>query len=211
MSSTSAGLFWTTHPEGMMSAAVVVPLHAILAETFGQRICDDVFADAGMGRLPGPEDSVPEARVVRLFDAVYTSWPEVAPDLLDRAGRVTAEMIVMQRVTARARLLLANMPWSMAAWLLARSVRQNSRAFAGSGIFSVQTAGSFVIFDNPLARPESGAAPSCHFHRALFEHMFQRLVHRDFACVETECRSAGGGCCAFRLTVGGATPEAHPR
>ena len=52
MTSTSTGLFWTHHSAGMMSAALVVPLHAILRDSFGTPARDRVFADAGFDDAP---------------------------------------------------------------------------------------------------------------------------------------------------------------
>ncbi len=202
MSTTSTGLFWTHHASGMMSAALVLPLHQILSDTFGSRIRDSVFEEAGFTRAPPTEDSVPESKVVKLHAGVHEHWPDLSPDLMDRAGRAAAEAVVTDRITPRAKVLLENMPWPMAAWLVGRSARQNARAFAGSGTFSVQTTGRFALFNNPLAMQVKSAAPNCHFHAAFFEHMFQRLAHRDFRCREAQCCASGAESCTFVLSLG---------
>ncbi|SLN22939.1 V4R domain protein [Roseivivax jejudonensis] len=207
MTSTSTGLFWTHHSAGMMSAAFVLPLHQILDDVFGTGARDKVFAEAGFSAAPPADDSVPEGKVARLHASVHDAWPVLWPELMDRAGRVAAEAVVTDRVSARARLLLENMPWPVAAWLVGRSARQNARAFAGSGVFSIQTTGRFLVFKNPLAMQIRSDQPSCHFQAAFFEHMFQRLVHRDFECRETQCCAAGADACVFALTL---APDADP-
>ncbi|ETX15942.1 hypothetical protein OCH239_11745 [Roseivivax halodurans JCM 10272] len=206
MTSTSTGLFWTHHSAGMMSAALVVPLHAILRDSFGKPARDRVFADAGFPDAPPSGESVPESKVVRLHNGVQDNWPDISPDLLDRAGRAAAEAVVTDRITPRAKVLLENMPWPMAAWLVGRSARQNARAFAGSGLFSVQTTGRFALINNPFALHVRSAEPNCHFHAAFFEHMFQRLAHRDFKCREVACCAAGAEACTFVLSLDGQVP-----
>jgi divinyl protochlorophyllide a 8-vinyl-reductase len=106
---------------------------------------------------------------------------------------------VEHRLPDRGRQLLARMPRSAAAWLLARRTEQQAWTFAGSGRFSVESAGQFSLFDNPLIRGETADRPICFYHAGLFERQFRAVVHSGIACVETACAAAGDPACVFQL------------
>ncbi|WP_162164338.1 bacteriochlorophyll 4-vinyl reductase [Roseivivax isoporae] len=185
----------------MMSATLVVPLHAVLETAVGSKRRDRIFETSGFRALPRQDTPVPEGKIARLHETIRGDVPSLAPEILDRAGRVAAEVVVSERITPETRLLLQNMPWSLAAWLVGRLARQNAWAFSGSGLFAIQTTSRFALFNNPLTRGAEASAPACHFHTAMFEHMFQRLVHRDFLCSEVTCCGAGHDSCTFCLSI----------
>ncbi|MEL7258851.1 MAG: hypothetical protein AAFN80_13550, partial [Pseudomonadota bacterium] len=49
--------------------------------------------------------------------------------------------------------------------------------FAGSGQFECVSPWTYRIEDNPVVRGEISQAPLCTWHAAVFEHLYQVLVH----------------------------------
>ena len=186
---------------GLMDANMVASLHAVIEQAKGSASRDRVFADAGIEDLPVDDGTLSEARVARQHSLVRENWPGEASEILDMAGRVAAEVFVSQNITPKAILLLQNMPWSVSAWLVGKAARLNSAGFRGSGTFAIQTTSRLAIYHNPLAIGVTADQPICHFHAAMFEHMFQRMSHRDFVCRETACMAAGHDHCSFELTL----------
>ncbi|MCE0506098.1 MULTISPECIES: bacteriochlorophyll 4-vinyl reductase [unclassified Roseivivax] len=184
-----------------MGANMVAPLHAVLERHVSKADRDAVFAEAGLEDLPAEDSLLPEGQVAFLHRRVRENWPEAADEVLDTAGRVAAEVFVTERIPPKARLLLQNMPWSVSAWLVGKSIRLNSETFAGSGLFAIQTTSRFAMFQNPLATGIEAERPICQFYAALFEHTLQRLSHRDFICRETHCQATGHGHCVFEVTL----------
>ena len=186
---------------GLMGASMVVPLHAVLERQVGTQGRDTAFQEADIPELPDEVDFVPESKVAHLHQIVWERWPDEAPDIMDMAGRVAAEVFVAHYIPPKARLLLQNMPWSISAWLVGKSARHNAWIFAGSGMFAIQTTSRLALFQNPLSLHIKSEVPSCHFYTAMFEHMYQRLSHRDFTCREVSCTSSGSDHCSFEITL----------
>ena len=85
---------------------------------------------------------------------------------------------------------------------LASAERRNFLKLAGSGAFTVVTPWLFEIEGNPLIRGEVSDIPICDWHAAVFERLYQELVHRDVQCRETHCAAqAPGQPCRFELTM----------
>lgn len=188
----------STHALGAM---MIAPFWSVLEQHVGAAARDEAFASVGLELMPGDNEMVPEAKVAALHEQIRESWPGADTQIFDEAGRVAAEMFVVSAVSPQARLLLQNMPFSMAAWLVGKSVRLNAAQFTGSGLFAIQTTSRLAIYKNPLVGPRHPGARTCVFYAAFFEHLFQRLAHRDFTCSETSCCAEGSDHCTFQLKM----------
>jgi len=85
--------------------------------------------------------------------------------------------------------------------LLARATRQFAWTFSGSGQFALETTSHFALFDNPVIKGEKADHPICLFQAALFERLFQELVHPGPICTESACCATGSEACRFTLTL----------
>ena len=155
---------------------------------------------------PAPDcGMLPEDEVIHLHRAVWLFLPAHAPTVQRAAGLAVGEYILANRIPAPARWLIRHLPAPLGARLLAGAIARHAWTFAGSGRFRIvdQNPLTFEIGENPLALgPESGA-PSCHWHAAVFERLFARLVWPDVAVVETQCCAHGAHACRFELRAKG--------
>ncbi|MEF3045974.1 bacteriochlorophyll 4-vinyl reductase [Pseudotabrizicola sp. L79] len=120
--------------------------------------------------------------------------------LLAQAGRRTADYILAHRIPQPAQRLLKHLPAPVAAWALSRAIATHAWTFAGSGQFHRDSPWRFAIANNPLVRGENSSTPRCHWHAAVFGHLYATLVHPSCRCVETECAAqTGNGPCRFTL------------
>lgn len=201
MAATFESTHHPTRQAGLMGANMVAPLHAVLERTVGPTARDKVFNECGFSELPDEDSFAPEGQVAMLHRAIRHNWPDQAPEVMDMAGRVAAEVFVAHYIPPKARLLLQNMPWSVSAWLVGKSARLNAWSFAGSGLFAIQTTSRLALFQNPLIKDITSDRPVCHFYTAMFEHMYQRLSHRDFTCEEVCCAANGADHCCFHVKL----------
>ncbi len=178
----------------------------VLAETeirLGRQALAPLYAAAGLSRLPGAAEPVPEATAAALHRALRSAYPAEAPAILSAAGRATADGLIAKQLSPRAQAMLSGGPWSIAAWLLGRWAKQNSWTFAGSAVFTPIAALELDIVGNPLIRNEPASTPLCTFHAALFERLFQRLVDPGLVCRELECQATGAPACRFVVALAG--------
>jgi divinyl protochlorophyllide a 8-vinyl-reductase len=178
-----------------MAPQVVLDLVAAVSLRLGPAEAERLCEEAQIIRLPGPTEPLREDKAARLHQALRRLHPEEAPAILREAGEATAESLVQQQQSQRAQAMLAGAPWPIAAWLLGRWARQHAWTFAGSGAFSILNALEYEIADNPLLR--GTALSPCHWHIALFQRMFQRLVDPELECREIACAGAGAPACRF--------------
>ena len=86
-----------------------------------------------------------EGKVVRLHGAFVQALPDLAPDLLRKAGLGTAEYILANRIPAPAKRVIRILPNPWGARLLARSIAKHGWTFAGSGQFRHDGYGRFAF------------------------------------------------------------------
>lgn len=178
----------------------------VLAEAelrLGRQSLAQLQSAAGLSRLPGPVEPLPEATAAALHRALRSAYPNEAPAILAAAGRATADGLIAKQLSPRAQAMLSGGPWTIAAWLLGRWAKQNSWTFAGSAVFTPTAALELDIVGNPLIRNEPASTPLCAFHAALFERLFQRLVDPGLVCRELECQATGAPACRFVVALGG--------
>jgi divinyl protochlorophyllide a 8-vinyl-reductase len=199
MVKTPAGYLRRPAGTGFMAPGVVRDLAAAIADQLGPAARDATLADAQLHRLPETDEPVREDKALRLHMALKQRHPADAPALLAQAGAATAEGLLATQQSARAQAMLAGSPWPIAAWLLGRWAGQHAWTFAGSARFTVVNALEFTLTDNPLHRGDRATVPASHWHRALFERLFQRLVDTDLECREVECAATGAPVCRFLI------------
>ena len=159
-----------------------------------------VLRDCGLFTVPEGDAMIPEEDAARLHRFVRRQAPSVAPLLSAQAGVRTADYILKHRIPRAAQRLLRALPAPLAAVLLAKAIAQNAWTFVGSGTFQKVDVWTFCIVDNPLVRGEVSEVPICHWHCAVFEHLYRSLVAPDCRCREvTCCAQHRGDACWFEI------------
>lgn len=185
---------------GLIGPNAVLQLAAVLERREGAERTAHLLADAGLASLPDGEHMMPEGDAARLHRRVRAEFPARAPDIARAAGFATGDYILAHRIPKPAQTVLGLLPAPLAARALARAIARHAWTFAGSGQFRVVDPWTFEIADNPLVRGERSAAPLCHWHAAVFERLYGRLVHPACRCVETRCSAQPGApSCRFEI------------
>ncbi|WP_338548021.1 bacteriochlorophyll 4-vinyl reductase [Roseovarius phycicola] len=157
---------------------------------------------AGMDEAPDGTEMIPEAHAARLHQLLRKEEPQSAPLLAAEAGRATAAYILAHRIPQKAQTLLRLLPARLAAILLSKAITKHAWTFAGSGQFECVSPWTYRIKDNPVVRGEVSQAPLCTWHAAVFEHLYQVLVHPRCRCVETHCcAQLGSEACVFAIDI----------
>ncbi|MEY8842078.1 bacteriochlorophyll 4-vinyl reductase [Cribrihabitans sp. XS_ASV171] len=178
----------------------ILQTETALVELGGAGLADRVFDACGLDafRREPPTEMVPEPSAARLLRTVAGHLPEgQADDVLRRAGHLTGEYIIANRIPAAARTILRLAPTQLSARLLLRAIRHHAWTFAGSGQVAVSLGTSMTlrIDANPLA------TDGCPWHVAVFETLFRELAgHRVQVAHETCCARRASACVfAFRI------------
>ncbi len=187
--------------EARIGPNAILQLVPVLDDGLGVDARVALCKTAGIVELPDGNSMVDEEPIARLHQALRREAPELAPELARRAGIATGDYVLANRIPGFARTLLKLLPARLSAPLLARAIEKHAWTFTGSGTFRIAAMKPMVfeITDNPVVRGEHASEPVCHWHAAVFERLFRRLVHDDYRAVETECAAAGGDCCRFEL------------
>ena len=154
---------------------------------------------AGIDGLPSDHGLMPEGPAARLHQVVRRLLPDEAPAIAAEAGRRTADYILAHRIPRAAQALLRTLPSALSAPLLKAAITKHAWTFAGSGTFSTAPGLVFQIARNPLIVGESAATPLCHWHAAVFERLYRRLVDDRLRARETGCCACGDHACRFEL------------
>jgi divinyl protochlorophyllide a 8-vinyl-reductase len=187
---------------GFMSAALVLPLHDVVAETVGAEARDRLFREVGLCHLPTPEDAVRQRVVLALFQAIRHDFPDQQREIFDTAGHRAADHVLTYRIPASAQKLMRRLPLPIAIWMTLRGAQRKSWAYAGSAeVRVVTTTMELELVGNPTVCPGSASDPVCHFHRAVILRMLQTMVHPGINVRETSCEAAGDKSCRFRLSM----------
>ncbi len=172
---------------------------AVLDAALGEGLRGALMHRAGVP-VPPPEcGMLPEDQVTPLHRAVWLFLPDRAAGIQRQAGLAVGEYILAHRIPGLAQRLIRVLPAPLGARFLAAAIAKHAWTFAGSGRFSVASHRplTFSIVHNPLA--VGPARPSCHWHAAVFERLFQRLVWPRAQVVEVACCAAGQGACVFEI------------
>ena len=142
---------------------------------------------------------ISEGQAARLRAEVRRLEPYLAPFITRQAGAATARYILEHRIPRPIQMYLKVLPAGVSAKLLSQAIQKHAWTFAGSGQFHVIDRFSFEIMDNPLIAGEHSAHALCHWHRAVFAHLYSELVGPNMACEEVSCAAQGGRSCFFQM------------
>ncbi len=208
--------------EGRIGPNAVTRLAEALDELYGPPATDAVFGAAGLLRYrqAPPSTMVDEAVVTALHAALRRTL--VRPDaaaVARRAGALTGDYLLANRIPAPVRALLRSLPAPWAARLLVRAMASHAWTFAGSGAFgAVAISGrsrsvviarpedgsgrprlELFVGSCPLCRGSAAPAPVCDYFAATFERLFAALVSRSARVHETSCQATGASACRFEV------------
>ncbi|MDJ0821113.1 MAG: bacteriochlorophyll 4-vinyl reductase [Paracoccaceae bacterium] len=186
--------------EGRIGPNAILQMLPVVEAQLGPDALRDLM-DRAHVHVPSGDHMIPEGPAARLHQQLRALWPERAAGIAAQAGRGTAEYILAHRIPRLAQVVLRALPAPLAARLLSQAIARNAWTFAGSGRFEALSPWDFVIHDNPIVRGERSAAPLCHWHAAVFETLYRRLVHPAAICRETHCAGNGGSTCQFSLLI----------
>jgi divinyl protochlorophyllide a 8-vinyl-reductase len=166
-----------------------------------------LFAHAGLAAYVDapPQAMVDEAEVIALHATLRADLGEArARRVAADAGRRTAAYLLAHRIPRPAQALLKVLPARLAAVVLLRAIGGHAWTFAGSGRFSARAGGPgrpvvLQIEHNPLCRGLRTEAPACDFYSAVFQRLFEVLVHPRAQVVETACEARGDPACRFEV------------
>lgn len=199
---TAAALHADAAAPGRLGPNSVLQLVPVLDAAFGVPQRQRLLALAGLPMLPDDTGLMDEAPAAHLHQLLRSAHPRQAPALLAEAGLLTGDYIIRHRIPPAAVVLLGWLPRALAAPLLTRAIASHAWTFSGSGSFQVHPGRPLVfsLADNPIVRGETADTPLCHWHAAVFERLFRRLVDDRYRCHETACAAVGGNVCRFVLT-----------
>jgi divinyl protochlorophyllide a 8-vinyl-reductase len=197
----------TLHPLSIVKLLEALRLSGL------DRFIQPIFNAAGEPAWPGRPPTMPidERRLARVHQALRAVlMPDLARQVLDCAGRLTADEIIEARVPRRVQGLAAILPSAVSNYLLVylfrRNTRQDRDMIMGSGTFEAW-AGQPSVFErkgNPLCAGVRSEKPICAFHSAVIRELFRVLVSRSVEVVETQCEACGDPCCRHVVAWGSA-------
>jgi divinyl protochlorophyllide a 8-vinyl-reductase len=186
---------------GRIGPNALTQLLPLLERAGGPALRDGLLAEAGIFALPDMTGLIEEGPVARLHQALRARQPDLAPSLAWEAGLRTADYIIANRIPRPAVLLMQMLPAPLAAPLLLGAIEKHAWTFVGSGRFDVMSRRPVrvAIHDNPVVRGEVSDHPLCHWHAAVFERLFSRLVHPRWCATESVCGAMGHHACVFEI------------
>lgn len=187
--------------EARIGPNAITQLVAVLDRAEGRAFRDQVMAAAHVA-VPDPSlGMIPEGDAAAVHLALRMAVPERAEGLLRLAGLATGSYILKHRIPRPAQWVIRLLPAPLAARVLAAAIARHSWTFAGSGAFRI--VGwyplTFEVAGNPLVAGLRADHPLCHWHAAVFERLFARLVWKGCAVNEVACIAAGDPACRFEV------------
>jgi divinyl protochlorophyllide a 8-vinyl-reductase len=169
----------------------------------GPGVTREVFAAAGRTHYLShpPQSMVDEGEVIALHRAARERLgDDTIVSVAWRAGELTGDYILANRIPAPVRAVLPLLPARLSGDLLAKAVARHAWTFAGSGSFSYRRTDEgleLTVRNSPLTRDLSADAPACHYYTATFQRLFRALADPNILVVETSCSAAGADACRF--------------
>jgi divinyl protochlorophyllide a 8-vinyl-reductase len=210
---TAAGASaWRTPPPGDTNAAparsrvgpnAVIQTLAVLEQRYGAAARATVLEAAGLNRLHERDLlELVDADVVNALNAevVRRLPPASARDVLWKAGRLTGDYVLANRIPRTARRLLQALPRPVARRLLMKAIARNAWTFAGRARVETRP-DRIVIHDNPICLGRTSLS-SCVWHVAVLARLLQTLVDPGLVVRETRCLGRGDPACRFDILSG---------
>ncbi len=184
-----------------------------LEVAFGADVSAEAFRAAGLSAFwaKPPTHMVDQRDVQALFQALHRSLGDsTAEQITYSAGLRTADYLLAHRIPKAFQTLLRLLPAKLAAVALLLAIRRHAWTFVGSGRFNFRAPRFFgsarltlAIEDNPLCQGLESDHPVCSFHTAVFQRLFEQLVHRNSSVTEVSCGAQGASACVFEVRWSG--------
>jgi divinyl protochlorophyllide a 8-vinyl-reductase len=194
--------------QGLIGPNAITRVAEVLPPRVGSAATWALFDSVGLVhhlRQP-PQHMVDEEEVRRLHGALreQLGWDRAGAVARD-AGLRTADYLLAHRIPRPVQAVLKKLPARLAARVLLAAISRHAWTFAGSGRFQAHAplrAGAPVVLriqDNPLCRGVRAQAPACDYYAAVFQRLFQVLVHRASRVHEVACEACGDAECRFEI------------
>ncbi len=166
---------------------------------YGADVLKQMLGSAGITQLPSMTGLIDEAPVIRFHALLHETKAENAKMIEREAGIGTARYVLANRIPKPVQVALKVLPPSLSAILLTRAIAKNAWTFTGSGGFEVISKRPLIlqVTKNPLIRGVE--KPSCDWHAAVFETLFQTLVSKKTRIHELCCSATKQNGCQFRV------------
>lgn len=186
--------------EDKVGPNAIIQTRSALDEIVGIEARGAIFNACGFGLFGERDpDSMVEARIVNALNYEIGARldAETAHAVMKRAGELTGDYILANRIPRPAQWLLRLFPRALAQRLLMKAIASNAWTFAGKA--HVEAGADFIaIHDNPICLGKVGFS-SCIWHAAVFRRLFQTLVDPRITIHETECVGWGSETCRFEI------------
>ncbi|NEX44689.1 bacteriochlorophyll 4-vinyl reductase [Pseudotabrizicola algicola] len=191
----------STAAAGLIGPNAILQTVHVLDAALGRDLRGSVLLQAGVALPPPDVGMLSETDCAAVHRALRHLLPAQADALLRASGQATGDYILRYRIPRAAQRVLRLLPSAFAARLLARAITRHAWTFAGSGGFSVTATRplEFTVTGNPLIRGEQSERPLCHWHAAVFERLYARLVWPKVRVTEIACAATGAESCRFLL------------
>jgi len=167
-----------------------------LSEFHGTATRDRILARVGVpASLLRPAGMVDAVLVRSLNDAVRDCLPaQAAMAVMRRAGQLTGDYILANRIPKPAMRLLSVLPRFLAPHLLLIAIGRHSWTFAGSCPVRIRhgwRSAEISIIGNPIS------FGPCVWHEAVFHRLLLPLTGPSLSILEVECCSGSALACRF--------------
>lgn len=178
----------------------IIQTRTALDELAGSDARRAIFGAAGLERFTDTDpDAMVDAGIVNALNRQIAARldAKTADAVMKRAGELTGDYILANRIPKAAQWLLKHLPSDVAQRVLLAAIARNAWTFAGNA--RVDKGPDFIaIHDNPICLGRNGFS-SCIWHAAVFRRLFQTLVDPAITIHETECAGRGGRMCRFEI------------
>ncbi len=186
---------------GLIGPNAILQMMPVLERMAGPEGALRMLRQAGVEALPDGQSMIPEGQAARLHQWLRGTMGDQAAVMAAEAGQNTARYIMKHRIPGPVQTVLKVLPAPLAARALSGAITKHAWTFAGSGAFTAHGPWRFEIADNPIVRGEESDTCLCHWHAAVFETLYRKLVHGDCTCRELACGAQPGvGACDFEIT-----------
>lgn len=187
-------------PKPTIGPNAIIQTRTALDELAGSGTRRAVFAAAGLERFADTDpDAMVDADIVNALNRQVAAKlnAKTAHAVMKRAGELTGDYILANRIPKAAQWLLKHLPRNLAQPILVAAIARNAWTFAGNA--RVEKGRDFIaVHDNPICLGKVGFS-SCTWHAAVFRRLFQTLVDPAITIRETECVGWGSEMCRFEI------------
>lgn len=200
----SRGISANSLGPGLIGPNAIIRVAQVMREDFGATETEDLFRAADLEpylRDP-PRQMVNQDEVTALHRQLRDRLGIARARLVSRrAGLLTADYLLANRIPQPAQAILRILPAPLASRALLAAIRRNAWTFTGNGEFSARPGNplQISIAGCAICRGASSDEPICDYYSATFERLFRALVDSRAVVVETSCEAAGAQACSFEV------------